>query len=528
MITHDEWQTGDTDLQAVETRRKVVTVDKLPRARVPDFFDTAHLHDDLTGHTIRGGVVTFAGQGASFALKLGSTAVLARLLTPADFGLIAMATAMTGFVEMFKDAGLSMATVQCVEINHRQISTLFWINLGLSLVLMLIVAAMAPGVAWFYGEPRLLAVTLALAILFPLSGLMIQHQALLRRQMKFGALVSIDIVSRSIGVAAGITAAAFGANYWAIVAMMGVTAFANAIMVWLGCRWVPGLPSRGAGVRPMLAFGGNLTGSGFVNYWGRNADNLLIGWYWGASPLGLYSRAYSLMLLPLTQIQAPIRAVVFPALSRLQENREEFAQFYLRAVNAMMWLCGPLVAFLAASSKPLILILLGDQWLGCVGIFRILAIIAFFQTIYTTIAWVFPALGRADRMLRLSLVTTPITVAAFAIGLPFGPTGVATAYAIAFLLLLPWRMQYTFRGTALTLASLIRAVKGPFCLSVLIFAALTGLLFLELPLRPLLQISVSLVLSIAMLLLSLMLVPALRVEASGIVALARRVAPSRS
>jgi PST family polysaccharide transporter len=219
------------------------------------------------------------GQAANFVLKLGSTAVLARLLTPADFGLIAMVTAVTGFVEMFKEAGLSMATIQRAEINHRQISTLFWINLGLSILLMFVVVGLAPAVAWFYGEPQLLWITIALGAMFPLGGLTIQHVALLRRQMRFGTLVSIDVTSNAVGIAAAITAAAFGARYWALVIMMAASGAANAALVWITCPWVPGLPKRGAGVRPMLAFGGNLTGFAFINYWARSADNVLIGWY---------------------------------------------------------------------------------------------------------------------------------------------------------------------------------------------------------------------------------------------------------
>src|SRR5690606_19203223 len=166
------------------------------------YFDTEHLTKHLRRRTMRGGAITVSSQGVKFALRLGSTAVLARLLTPADFGLIAMVTVVTGFVEMFKDAGLSMATIQRERITHAQVSTLFWINVALSALIMLLIAALAPAIAWFYGEPRLLPITLALSGTMIFGGLAVQHQALLRRQMQFGRLATIEITSMAAGIAA--------------------------------------------------------------------------------------------------------------------------------------------------------------------------------------------------------------------------------------------------------------------------------------------------------------------------------------
>jgi len=201
-----------------------------------------------------------AAQGVRFFLRMGSTVVLARLLTPQDFGLIAMVTVITGFVMMFKDMGLSMATVQRDEVNHAQISTLFWINVGLSLCVMLLTAALAPVIAWFYGEPRLVWVTLALASAFIFGGFTVQHQALLRRQMRFGTLAVIGIISMVVGIITAIIAALSGAGYWSLVLMQLATAITIAIGVWVGCDWRPGLFVRRSGIRKMLAFGGNLTG----------------------------------------------------------------------------------------------------------------------------------------------------------------------------------------------------------------------------------------------------------------------------
>ena len=205
-----------------------------------DFFDTKDLHADLKGHTVRGGAVTLSAQGFGLILSLGAIAILARLLTPADFGLVAMVMALTGILAIFKDAGLSMATVQQDQITHEQVSTLFWTNVALSFFLVLAVASLAPVVTWFYGDPRLFSITLVVALLFVFDGLTAQHQALLRRQMLFGALAKIQIIASSLALIAAITTALMGAGYWALLVQIAVSQLSTTVLSWRYCQWIPG------------------------------------------------------------------------------------------------------------------------------------------------------------------------------------------------------------------------------------------------------------------------------------------------
>ncbi len=198
------------------TPAKVAGASRSLREPIADRFDTANLTKDLARRTIRGGAVTLTAQGAKFVLRMGSMAVLARLLTPADFGVIAMVTVITGFVEMFKDAGLSTATVQRATITHAQISTLFWINVALSVGVTATVAGLAPAIAWFYDDPRLTAVTLTLAGTMIFGGLAVQPQALLRRQMQFGRLATIEIASLVAGIGTACAMAVQGFGYWGL------------------------------------------------------------------------------------------------------------------------------------------------------------------------------------------------------------------------------------------------------------------------------------------------------------------------
>lgn len=437
-----------------------------------NFFDTEYLKADLKGRSVRGGAVTMGAQWAKFCLQMASMVVLARLLTPQDFGLIAMVMVVTGFVTRFKDMGLSLATVQKAEINHAQISTLFWINLLLSFGMMLIAAALAPAISWFYDEPRLTWVTLALASGIIFGGLTIQHQALLRRQMRFGILAAIDIVSISVSILAAIIAAWYGAGYWALVIMQLAAAVTHAVAAWFACGWRPGLPVWRSGVREMLAFGGHLTGFGLMNYFARNADNLLIGKFWGAGQLGLYSKAYALLMLPILQITTPVAAVAIPALSRLQNDPDRYRRYYYRAISMIAFITMPLVAMLAALSDEVIIIVLGGQWISASPIFKVLAFAAFFQPVVSTTACVYISLGQTKRMMYWGAIAVPIILLSFLIGLSWGALGVAISYTVCFLtvIMVPC-LAFAFRYSPIRVVDFFRAILFPATIAAAMYCA---------------------------------------------------------
>ena len=426
-----------------------------------DYFNTDHLKADLKKRSVRGGIVTIAAQASKFSLKFGSTALLARLLLPEDYGLIGMATVIIGFVEYFKDLGLSTATIQRQEINHNQISTLFWINLGVGCLVAIIVAALAPAIALFYNEPRLQAVTLALATNFVFGGLTVQHQALLKRQMQFASLAKIEIIAMAMGVGSAVISAYYGASYWALVVMLMVTALTNAIGVWLACSWRPGLPRRDAKIGSMLAYGGNLTGFGLVNYFSRNLDNILIGRRWGSGQLGLYAQAYRLLLLPIQQINTPINSVALPTLSSLQAEPEKYSRYYYKAILLITTLGMPIVAFMFATADDLILLMLGKQWLGSVPLFKYLMPAAFIGTFNVAGGWVYQSLGRTDRQFRIGMVTSTINSIIFLISVNWGAIGVARAYGLSQPILIIFSLNYCYWGTPLKIREFFKTIAKP-------------------------------------------------------------------
>lgn len=424
-------------------------------------FDTSHLHHDLKGHTIRSGKATIAAQVISLLLNMASVAILARLLSPADFGLIAMVTALTGVITIFRDGGLSIATVQRDTVSHQLVSNLFWINLSLSFLLALVIAAMAPAVAMFYGEAKLTGICLAVAGIFLLGGMGMQHQALLRRQMRFADLAKIQIGASSLGLASAIVAATMSAGYWALLVQMAMTEMVSLLLTLHYCRWIPGRPQRTPGTRSMVNFGCYTTVLGFFSYLGRNADNVLLGHYLGSQAVGLYSKAYSLLLMPIQQINGPIAAVAMPALSRLQGHHEKYRNFFRKILSLISFTSFPIIVWMIICRKDIILLVLGPEWVEAIPIFLVLAISALCQPVGNISGLLFVTLGRTRLMLIWGIIGNLWLVAGIVIGLPHGIVGVALGYSIATLIMMIPLMLFSIAGTRLTLADYFEPMQVP-------------------------------------------------------------------
>jgi len=241
------------------------------------------------------------------------------------------------------------------------------------------------------------------------------------------------------------------------------------------------LPRRGVQVGSMIVFGGSVAASYFISGVSRSADNVLIGRYMGAGPLGLYSRAYNLLMLPVRQLSGPAGSVAIPAFSRTQDEPERLARYYLRTINLVMWISSPVFGFLFVAAQPVIVLALGNQWREAAPVFQILAISALGQLLLDSTNWLFVSRGRSQQLLKILLIISPITVAGYVIGLPFGIKGVALSGSLVLLGTLPWMLKSAFRGTQLTLLRTGRALLYPIALS--IAGVLLGELALEL-IRP--------------------------------------------
>jgi PST family polysaccharide transporter len=418
--------------------------------------------EKLKNKSLRGGTYTLFAQGVIFIIKMGSTAVLARMLVPEDFGLVAMVVAITGFGQLFKDAGLSTATVQSNNITQRQISSLFWINISLGLCITVISFSVSPFIAKFYNETRLININLILALNFFFSGLTIQHQALLRRQMYFGKLAVVQITATVISSIIGVSIGLLRADYWALVWMnLSLTIF-TALGCWIACPWMPNWPVRTPGTRRMLYFGLDITGFNFVTYISQNIDKALLGKFIGAAVLGLYSKSYQLVFMVINQIRMPLFSVALSGLSSLQDEPDKFRAYYLFFLKNIVSIIIFPVSIIIIFAEEIIYLLLGHNWIDAAPFFRILAIATIPFVAMTTADQILVALGKTKKYLKLGIYGSLVTIFAISIGISFGAKGVAIMIMFKnFLIMIPF-VLYCFKDTKISLSDFISAIMPSF------------------------------------------------------------------
>ncbi len=430
-------------------------------------FETKHLEDNLRTKAVRGGSFTASSQAINMLLRLLSTAVLARLLTPEDYGLLGMTLVVTGLARVLGDGGgFLYATLQKKTLSHEEVSLLFWVNLAIGLTVALALIAVSPVISMVFGESRLTPLLCVLSLSFFFGGLSVQHKALLRRQMLFGKISVVDIGASCVGLGVGIGMAYQGFGYWSLAGMEIGIALSSTLFTWAFMRWVPSRPRRVEGMGSTWRFGGNIFLFNLVNYFTRNADNALIGWYWGASALGLYSRAYSLLMLPIRNMNAPFSAVAIPTLSRAAVNPAKMKKFFLGAVSMVSALSIPVVVGVTVFAEDLVLLWLGEKWMATADIFRLLSMPAFLFGATQPLAWLFVVMDRTNVMRNIGFVAAPVNVAAFCIGLPYGPEGVAIGYTISSCCMFFPLALLALKGSGISLWEVLSSWKEPLLSSI--------------------------------------------------------------
>jgi len=408
--------------------------------------------------------------GVNFLVAALGAIWLTRQLTPDDYGLFGMVLFITGFAQLFVDWGLSRAVVQKPEITHEQVSTLFWFSLTISVLLSLIVAAATPWIVKFYDEPRVASINIAMSGLYVLGGLTMQHRALLQRRMEFGKLNTIAVIAPLVATLVAVVIAFYGGGYWALVSMPAVSQLVTCVGVWRACRWRPGPPRRHTGVREFLAFGGHVTIFHFINYLFRNADNAMIGFVWGSGPLGLYTRAYSLMMLPATKFNTPITQVIVPALSRLQHSAERYREAYQRTIRLVAAMTAIPTTLLILTAPEILPLLLGHRWDDVVPVFVALGPAAIMAGTNVAAGWLYLSCGHVDRQTRWGVIASVFLLAPIVFTLPYGVLAVAIAVSVSRVLIQLPSVSYACHGTPLRTRDYIKAtffvVTLPFIASV--------------------------------------------------------------
>jgi O-antigen/teichoic acid export membrane protein len=447
-----------------------------PKKGEAEWLDVERLRNNLRSRALSGVAVTITSQGAKLVLQLGYIAIMSRLLVPSDFGLFAMVTSFTAIISVMKDGGLSTATIQRPLLSSEEVTGLFWVNLALGCLLALFTAACAPVVTSFYSEPRLMHVIVIFAFTFVIAGSMVQHEAILRRAMRFKALAAIEVGALTISAITGVMSAKIGLGYWALVIALIAGNLTTAALLWIFSGWRPGPPSWPPGLSSMLLFGSHVMSYNMVSALGMNLDKVLLGRIYGAVELGFYSRAQALLVQPVMQVLTPLGAVAIPTLSRVHMEREKLHEALLGLLLLVGFVSAFASAFIFAGADWIVRLLLGQGWSETAGIVRAFALTVFTMPISVVATWALTITGLGKKLALWGLVNNGILLAAMLCGLSWGAFGVAIAFSVSGVTLrVPLLYHYVAKWTSLSFRHIVSAILPAFVAFLMLSAALFAL-----------------------------------------------------
>jgi O-antigen/teichoic acid export membrane protein len=395
-------------------------------------------------------------------LQLAATVILARLLSPKEYGLLGMVLVFTGFASFVADMGLGASIIQRSTVTERHLNSVFWLNVATGIALTTAFALAAPLIARFYQEPQLRLLTVAIALSFFLGSLNVVQVALLDKVLNFRTKFWIETVSSVISGAVAVVLAFSGAGVWALVGQTLTQAAVRVLMMWSQSSWRPAWSFDFAAIRELMRFSGHLVGFGVVIYWSQNVDKLVIGRWIGSAALGIYSLADKLMRLPMASVTDVTTSVMFPALSSIQDDIESVRRAYLRATRMIALITFPAMVALGVLAEPAILVVYGAKWRGSIVILQLLCFAGLAQSATNTAGWIFMSQGRTDVLFRLGIYTTTVRAIGVLIGSHWGLMGVAWAYVLGGYLFV-WYPVWSRAGRIVNLSftALLRNVAGP-------------------------------------------------------------------
>ena len=413
----------------------------------------------MTATVVKGAGLNAAARFGTQILAIAGTAVVARLVPPSAYGIMGMAVVVIGFAGLFRDIGTSSAIVQRPDIDDGLLTSVFWLNLAMGIAVTGACWLTAPWAALFYREPALVGVLRVLGFAFLILSLANVHGALLVRHLQFGRIAIMEIAAGVAGLAAAITGAVLGAGVWSLVMNLLVNSAVSAVVLIWARPWWPKLHFSWAEIRSVSGFGLNLSAFNVVNYFARNADNMLVGKYLGAEPLGFYGLAYNFMLFPLQAVAQTLGRVLFPAFAAMQGDHARLRQAYLRSSAAIAFFAFPLMTGVTILAPEVIAVLLGPHWAPAVPVLRILAPIGLLQSLTTITGQIYMATGATRAMFRWGTLFSAVLVAGFVAGLPWGIMGVAAIYAMLSVLLMIPSLAIPFRLIGLPLTALWKSIQ---------------------------------------------------------------------
>ena len=403
---------------------------------------------------------TFIDQILSQIIFLVFSIFLARILTPAMFGIVGMITIFSNFAIIFIDLGFSAALIQKKEVSPAQYSSVFWLNIGIGFFMYVLFYISAPMISQFYNQPDLIVLIRVICLSFIITSFSSVQANLLIKELQFKKKVIINWIAMLIGYIVAFVLAYEGYVVWALVMMTLTNAVLNSIMYWIISKWTPLFVFEWNTIKELSNYGFNFLGDSSVNYWSRNFDNFIIAKVLGSNDLGIYTRAYSLMLLPLRNVSTIVTKVMFPAFSQKQDDLQLLKKYYLNIIQYIALITFPLMIGLSLVSKEFVLLFFGNKWSAMIPILSILSGLGAIQSIISLNGLIYNSLGKVNIAFRVSIITNIVLIIAFVIGVNFGLIGVAYSYLIASALLLIPMYKIAIKQLSISLLEVFDVLRG--------------------------------------------------------------------
>jgi polysaccharide transporter, PST family len=416
----------------------------------------------LRAKAVRGASVNIIAQFVGIAVQTIGVVILARLLKPQDFGVVAMVTAFSLWLANFGVNGFTEYIIQKQEMRKEEISSVFWLHLFIAASLAVGFVFFGLFLVGFYGEPALSGIAVAMSVTFIMQALSTTHIALLKREMKFARVAIAELASVALSILLAIAAALLGLGYWAVVTRQITVPFVMFLAAWLLCRWRPTVPRRLTEAWPALKYAIQVYLNFTLGFLMRGVDKVLLGKYHGSELLGNYDRAYHIFSMPAAQIITPLHSVALATLSRLKHDKDRFSAFYAKAI-VLVAFPGTLVALaLTVSAKDLVFLLLGPSWVEAGRVVMAFGPGVAADLVYGTHSWLHLSLGTPGRWLRWNIFASVFTMIAFFVAAPHGAVAMAIAYSVrGFLLIIP-SIWYAGRPIRLGLRSIVTYMRAYF------------------------------------------------------------------
>jgi O-antigen/teichoic acid export membrane protein len=424
---------------------------------------------------VKGSLIwSFSDQLVSQVIFIAFGIYLARILEPSVFGVIGMVSVFTNFAVLFVDMGFGAALVQKKDADQSHYSSVFWLNIFIGIGLYSIFYLIAPYLSSFYKEPTLIPIVRVMSLSFIITSLISVQSNLLVKSLDFKKKVIFNWTATGLGYLVAFLMAYNGYGVWALVAMTLITSMINTILYWVTSKWKPSFLFSITKIKDLSGFGLNYLGDNTINYWSRNFDNFIIGRVLGSGELGIYSRAYSLMMLPLRNITSVFSRVLFPVFARWQDDISLIKTQYLRVIKLVGFVTFPLLIGLACLSKEFVLLFFGDQWKGMIPLLRMLCLLGTIQSLVSLNGVIYNSLGKTNIAFRVTLVVNAILIITFLLSVSHGIYYLTLSYLIVGVIISFPIYHVALRLISCNLIEVFKQLKGILVIVSVMAVALLG------------------------------------------------------